>query len=65
MALGGWPVLNFPVALFEVDNNGVCDLVLLILGERSAHTADQLEPLPEAHHDTQPQLIGFAPHGDQ
>jgi hypothetical protein len=30
VALAGWPVLNFPVALFEVDDNGACDLVLLI-----------------------------------
>jgi hypothetical protein len=62
VALLGWPMLNFPVALFEVDHNGVRELVLLILSERSSHTANQAEPLPEAHHDTQPQLVGFAPH---
>jgi hypothetical protein len=33
MALQSWPMLNFPAALFEVDNNGVCDLVLLIFGQ--------------------------------
>jgi hypothetical protein len=33
MALRWWPMLNFPVALFEVHNNGVCDLVLLIFAE--------------------------------
>ncbi len=41
MALGGWPMLNFPVAQFEVDDDRVCDLVLLVLSERSAHATDQ------------------------
>jgi hypothetical protein len=43
VALGGWPVLNFPVALFEVEDNGICDLMLLVLSERSAHTADHAQ----------------------
>lgn len=47
MALGGWPLLDLPVALFEVDDNGVCDLVLLVLGEGSAHATDQAEPRSE------------------
>jgi hypothetical protein len=29
VALGGWPMPNFPVALFEVGHDGVGDLVLL------------------------------------
>jgi hypothetical protein len=60
MTFPRWPLLDLPVALFEVDHDGVGDLVLLVLSQRSAHATDQAEALPKAHHDAQPQLIGFA-----
>jgi hypothetical protein len=62
MTLAARSLLDFPIALFEVFDDGAGDLVLLILIERSAHSTDQAQPPPEPHQYAQSQLIGVAPH---
>jgi hypothetical protein len=62
MTLGRWPVLDLPVLLFKLINNGAGNLMLLLLGQRSAHAANQTEPLAQAHYDGQPEILCLRPH---
>jgi hypothetical protein len=58
VTLAARSLLDLPIALFEVLDNGSGDLVLLVLGQRAAHAAYQAKPFSESHHDTQAQLVG-------
>jgi hypothetical protein len=62
MTLGGRPVLDLPVLILKLLNNGAGNLMLLLLGQRSAHAANQTEPLAQAHDDAQAQVLCLAPH---
>jgi hypothetical protein len=42
VSLSGRPLFDLPIGAFEVLHNGVGDLVLFVLGEGSAHAANQL-----------------------
>jgi hypothetical protein len=59
MTLGRRPVLDLPVLLFKLINNGAGNLMLLLLGQRSAHAANQTE---QAHYDGQPEILSLRPH---
>jgi hypothetical protein len=55
-------LLDLPIALFEMLDDRTGDLVLLVLGQRSAHATDQAEAFAEPHHHAQSQFISLAPH---
>jgi hypothetical protein len=38
MTLGRWPVLDLPVLILKLINNGAGNFVLLLLGQRRGHT---------------------------
>jgi len=48
MSLARRPLLNLPVALLQVLDDCLGDLVLVALRERPAHPTDELGALPEA-----------------
>jgi len=62
MAGGGIAPLDLPIVLPQVIRDCAGDLVLFVLRERSAHSANHLETLSKSHHDAQTKMIGFGPH---
>jgi hypothetical protein len=62
MSFARRPLLYLPIALLQVLDDGASNLVLLLLGQRSSHAADESEPFAQAHDDAQAQVLCLAPH---